>query len=245
MRNFFFGIFLLSLALIIILLKSDLFTIRQAEIETSNLGCADKDQIKNIAPIQGQNFFALDEKKLAKDLSEKFICIKDVNLLKTLPNKVKIEVRGRDPAVILASLDQPFSTPSADEKLAGYLADNDGVVFAKNTGDLTSPTVYHANLDISLGKKLEVLGQILKILDKIKILGIETPDNLINDDDFWVNPYTTPKIIFRLNDKIDIQLASLQLILDKAKIDSEKLEFIDLRFDKPVVQFAPYDHGQR
>ena len=48
-----------------------------------------------------------------------------------------------------------------------------------------------------------------------------------------------PKVFFRLDNEIDLQLASLQLILEKAKIDERILEFIDLRFDKPIVRFAP------
>lgn len=46
----------------------------------------------------------------------------------------------------------------------------------------------------------------------------------------------TYKIYFSLEKNIDFQLASLQLILNKAKIESDKVEYIDLRFERPVIK---------
>ncbi|MBI4038755.1 hypothetical protein HY384_02235 [Candidatus Daviesbacteria bacterium] len=72
-------------------------------------------------------------------------------------------------------------------------------------------------------------------------------DTLLRDDFFLINPYSNnPRIIFRLSNSLDVQLASLQLILGKAKIDGSRLEFIDLRFDKPVLKFTPKEsNGKR
>ncbi len=84
------------------------------------------------------------------------------------------------------------------------------------------------------------LNNALKILDKIKTFGVTTKKSWVSGEFFIINPdIMDPKIIFRLDSQIDIQLASLQLILTEAKIDLKELTFIDLRFDKPIVRFAP------
>jgi len=57
------------------------------------------------------------------------------------------------------------------------------------------------------------------------------------DQDFLV--LSPRKIAFSLKRDILKQLVSLQLILQKAKIDESMIETVDLRFDKPVVKFLP------
>lgn len=223
----------LILLLIFLIFRIGLFNIKKIEVEGDRLGCADNDQIKDSSKLLGQNFFTLDQKKLTKSLKEKFICIKDVNLSKTFPNKVGIKVSLRQPAAILATLKKwPIATPSAEDISETFVIDDEGVVFSKDSENLNVPKVFVANLNFP--------GiSFLQILDKIKTLGIDIKDTFIDDNFFAVNSETGPQIIFGLDDPVDVQLASLQLILDKAKIDSSVLEFVDLRYDKPVVRFAP------
>jgi len=45
------------------------------------------------------------------------------------------------------------------------------------------------------------------------------------------------KIYFNLEEDMAFQLASLQLILNQDKIEKDKVEYIDLRFDKPVISY--------
>ncbi|KKS13713.1 MAG: hypothetical protein UU67_C0020G0034, partial [Candidatus Daviesbacteria bacterium GW2011_GWB1_41_5] len=47
------------------------------------------------------------------------------------------------------------------------------------------------------------------------------------------------KVILSLQKDIPLQLASLQLITEKAKIDGRLIEVVDTRFNKPVVVYAP------
>ena len=86
----------------------------------------------------------------------------------------------------------------------------------------------------------------LQILRAVKKLGFDSLTTQILDNFFLIYPTSlSPKVIFRLDQRIDVQIASLQLILEKAKMYSESLEFIDLRFDKPIVKFAPKKNGER
>ena len=81
-----------------------------------------------------------------------------------------------------------------------------------------------------------MINNIIKIFDKTKSLGIEIKQAWLRENILVTE--TIPKMIFKL-DNVDSQLASLQLILSEAKIESKELEIIDLRFDKPVIKFAP------
>ncbi len=247
------GIILLVFAVLFFLIfRSGLFSIKVVDIEGSGLGCVDENQLKDSSGLLGQNFFILDQKKLKKALKDKFICVKDINLSRSLPGKVQIKFFGRQPAAVLAMLkNQPSSasslianvaTPSAESISGNLVVDSEGIIFSNEEEGLNVPKVFVSNFSLSLGQKIEsgLIVNVLKILDRTKTFSLVVKESWISGDFFIINSETPgPKIIFRLDEKVDIQLGSLQLILDKAKIDSSKPEFIDLRFDKPVVIFAP------
>lgn len=126
-----------------------------------------------------------------------------------------------------------------------------GWFFSKNIGSLDIPKLYLYNSKISLGQELGAsINNALKILSKTKTFGVDAEKSWVIDNFLITDTTSKSRVIFKLNDKVDIQIASLQLILAEAKInhrtiptepgiDSNKLEFIDLRFDKPIVRFAP------
>lgn len=234
---------MLFVAVVFLGLNLKLFTIKQIEVQKNNLGCVNEDQLKVSSGLLGKNFFSLDKEKLVESLKEQFICVKNIKISRLFPSGVKIEVSPREPAVILLALKNEatnsalldnIATPSADQIKDSFIADNEGVTFSKEISGLDIPKIYFSELEKYL------VQNSIKILDKIKTLGVKVRQSLIKDVFLVINPFDNePKIIFRLDKKIDIQIASLQLILTEAKINKEIIEFIDLRFDKPVVRFAP------
>src|SRR3989344_5333315 len=131
------------------------------------------------------------------------------------------------------------ASPAAQNPEGFFIVDEEGVVFAKDDiGGI--PNIYLYDPGVALGKRLNgIYSNLLVILGKVKTFGINVREGWITDSSFVIKEGDgTPRIIFALEDEIDIQIASLQLILDKAKIDSSKLEFIDLRFDKPIIRFV-------
>lgn len=242
------------LLFIFLLFRLHFFNIQKIEITGSDLSCAGQEKIVDSSQILGKNFFTVNTKELTASIIRKFICIKNVTLFKIFPNKIRIEVITRSPQVKLitlknfessssSSLLENVATPAAEQSLDTYLVDKDGVFFAKGSSGLDIPAVFIYNANISLGKKLEngTAENSLKILDKLNLFGLNVKSSLILDNFFII--YTSPKIIFRLDGDIDAQIASLQLILRKAKIDSSQVEFIDLRFDKPIIKIAPKKNG--
>lgn len=234
---------------VFIFFKSGFFTIKQLEVKTELTNCTDENNLKDKSGILGQNFFLINEKKIKEKLKNSFFCIKDINFSKILPDKIKMSAVGRSPYAKLISINnweassssliENTATPTAKEAGSIYLADSEGVVFSKDDITLTLPDVYIFNQDLSVGIKLQddYLKKTLKILEQLKNLGINGSQAYIFNNLFIVN--YSPRIVFRLDVDINLQIASLQLILQKAKIDESRLEFIDLRFDKPLIKFAP------
>ncbi len=234
---------------IFLIFRTNFFNIKQIDISMDKIRCTDEDKLKKLSALYGQNFFLINITNLTQNLKKNFYCISSVNLSKIFPNKVKLEVFGRTPAAILitlksaeasqSSLVEFIATPSAQQSIASYLVDKEGVIFSKNINGLNIPEIYSYNSNIFLGESLKdnLIIDSLKIIEKVKTFRVEIKETLISDKFFIIN--SEPKIIFSLQNNIDIQLASLQLILDKAKIDFSKLELVDLRFDKPIIKIAP------
>lgn len=241
---------------IYLLLDSRIFNINGLNIQLNNSNCTTENEIKNESQILGKKFFLLDKNKIEEKLKNKFSCIKFINLTKQIPNKVTIEVFGREPVAILSfyksnessnsALLENIASDSATatqelEILDQFLVDSEGVVFSKLKNTLNVPIIYFGSFDLSVGRIIgeTLLKNSLKISEKIKTYDIHPkiakmyPDNV-----FVIFPETEkPKLVFALERDIDIQLASLQLILTQAKIDEQDMEFVDLRFEKPVVKY--------
>lgn len=243
------GILLISVLVIFLLFKLGLFNIKKVDVETGDLTCVKDEQLIDPSAVIGKNFFFLDIEGLKGDIKQNFICVKNVVVSRLFPGKIKIKIDGRKPSGLLISLKdkeasvssflQNIATPSSHESLAAFLVDDEGVIFAEGSSNVNLPRIFIYNTSLALGQRLDgaIAEKSLKILDKAKIFGLNIQDSLILDNFFVV--LSPIKIIFRLDGEIDTQIASLQLILEKAKMDSVSLEFIDLRFDKPIVKFAP------
>lgn len=243
---------LLVTAGVIALLRSSIFAVSFVEVQIEKSSCSDPDQIKNSSGLLGQNIFLLNSAKLQNDLKNKFLCIRRVEVKRFFPNKLKLSVSVREPAATLVVLQDEEATESADilseasPSAENFVIDNEGVIYSSNTEQVIAPKVYVSSLNLTLGQKIneDLIGNLLRILERVKSSGVDIKEaKIYSKNVLLVND--TAKIIFRLDDKIDTQIASLQLILQKAKIDEDILEFIDLRFDKPIIRFAPKKNGQR
>ncbi len=215
--------------------------------------CTDVGQIKKTSNLIGQNIILIDSSKLNYEIKKKYVCVKDVNVGRNFPNEVRLNVAGRIPkgmlllsreAVATSSSLDSIATPSARQSgdLSSFVVDEEGVVFAKGdpTGSVDVSKIYYLSGNISIGQKLKIISDSLKILDKIKSFNLSFSESEILDGIFLIYPKDFgPRIVFNLEDNLDTKLASLQLILGQAKMDGKDLEFIDLRFDKPIVKFAP------
>lgn len=241
------------IGLIILLLKTNLLTVKKIEIDKP---CVEESLIKNTANLLEQNYFLIDSTKIIKNLKKRFLCIENIKISKSFPDKVKLEIIKREAASqfinqkekIASSSMQitEIATPSANYNDEILLVDKEGVVFAKSANYLNVPEIFLYGLKISLGDKLkDGMLNYLKILDKFKTFGVLIEKSWTDGKELVILTPEKSKIVFHLEENIDIQLASLQLILSEAKIDLKEVELIDLRFDKPVIKIAPKNNGKR
>lgn len=249
MKWVFVGLILLAIISTLFIIRSNIFTIQSMDVYLEKIGCVGHEEIKKSSNLLGQNFFLFNSAKVRENIKNNFLCVRDVETSRHFPNSVSIFVFGREPKVFLLVLKnreatqgatfENIATPSAEqlENADSFLVDREGVIFAKAYNLVDIPKIYYYGSDISLGQKSkDELAGSLKILEKVKSYGLDIITSHLSDEIFIMNP---PKIIFKMGQNIDAQLASLQLILNQAKIEEKELEFIDLRFDKPVVKLAP------
>lgn len=74
-----------------------------------------------------------------------------------------------------------------------------------------------------------------QIRNEFKTKNLEIKDSQINGEVFKVSLNNDQVIIFSLTKDLNIQLNSLQLIIDRSRIEGRNIKQIDLRFDKPII----------
>ncbi len=233
-------------------LKLNLLNIKSVDVRLDKVSCTDEGSVRNFSKLLGQSIIFIDTGKVEKSLKSKYLCIKSIDITRNFPSKVIILVFGRSPKVSLMVLGgdeatssaglEDIATPSAQisQTQQGFLVDNEGIIYAKVETSVDVPKIYYNDNNLALGQRPSGIPDILKILDKLTSFNINIASSEVLDGSFIIFPKEgRPKIIFKLNSDLDAKLASLQLILGQAKIDENQLEFIDLRFDKPIVKFAP------
>lgn len=216
-------------------------TIQKINI-SGNVSCIQDPNLLQTKKLLWQNFFLINTKEFETDIQNKYICVGKIKIKKQFPNNIQIEILERQPELTIINIDSEASESaiilnSLTASASFFLADNEGVLFSVSKRD-DLPKIYLKN-NAKLGQKIEkiLIQKILEVLSKIKIFGLTPVTSLLNPDNTYF-VYSNPKIYFDLKGNLDFQLASLQLILKTAKIDTD-IEFIDLRFDKPVVRLAP------
>lgn len=268
-RLFIFFLIIGLLSLIYIILGSDLFKVKALEINLEKVSCTDSLGIRNSTDLLGKRMFSVNT-NILPDLQRKYYCIKSVKVTKLLPNKLRLDISGREAVALIkilkpdeasasAKLDTdpmvatqtPIATNSSlldfsnlnSEK--AFVVDEDGVFFDSDKQsfgpdgpkNFNVPILYYYGENIKLGQKLQEgsVKNAVSILSKVKVFGIEIKDAKITGSDMITD--STPKLLFSLKADTDYELASLQLILEKAKMEDREIEFVDLRFSKPIVKY--------
>lgn len=228
-------------------------TFKKLVINIDRIDCVDKKQIENIVSISNKNFLTYSFETEKQILEKKIICMKSANFKKSFPDKLTVDIHIRKPSInFFTAIESSSSAQNIDDiinpatdsaKISpefsnSFVSDDEGVIFAKTAKD----EIYKVNLinrQLKIGDKIDVdiIKGILHIFTNLNSLGINAWENYLNSKDFYIKG-DSKIIVLNLNSKLNTQIASLQLILQKAKIDNENIEFIDLRFDKPVVKYG-------
>lgn len=251
--RFKFEQFLAILALLLtpflfFLFAQKLFSIKLVEIKLTKTECIDKEILKNSLDLYGKNLIFLDSNNIALSLKSKFICIKVVRVSKFLPNKIVINIEGRQAFAKLKSWRNTASdsaTISFEQVLlnstddSGYIIDEDGIIFAKDP-NVALMEIYIPDQILEIGQNIskDKVDNVKLFLKKLTGFGILV-NRLVMFNQRFLLYDSNPRIFINIEEDIELQLASLHLILSEAKINEESIEFIDLRYNKPIVKIAP------
>ncbi|MFH0937008.1 MAG: FtsQ-type POTRA domain-containing protein [Candidatus Daviesbacteria bacterium] len=253
----------LILVLVLVMLKSPLLSVNLVTIKINQASCINEESLRKELILEGRNILFLNEENLSKTIYAKYLCVKKLTLQRSFPNNIQVQVEGKIAFakliplenITFSNLKELEATPSSSsalvnwsfptiDKNTGFLVDKDGSIFAQNF-ESNLPTIFMAEPDLKLGKNLnkDDFNKVATIFEKIFSTDLNFNRTQLVSNYLMVE--TSPKLIFSLNHDIAHQLASLQLILEKAKIDERMISQVDLRFEKPVVVYTAKNNGKR
>ncbi len=240
-----FGLLIIIAATIYSLFFSEFLKIKNVDVSLDRVSCIKSEDLKNQLNLEDQNILFVKSTTVIKSIKEKNYCIKDINLQRNFPNTVLIRAFGRDPAAVLKVLENVSSDSARlkfeDQQASGSAVSSEATISAKelivdNQGIKFSSDTSHQNLPVIFIRKYdqESVKKAISIIEKTKIFNIPFTQASIFEQTLYLD--SKPRIIFSLKGDQQKQLASLQLILTKAKMDD--MDTIDLRFEKPIVKYS-------
>lgn len=212
------------LGLIFYLTKLNPFKISELKFLPDTISCASDTEIKKESQIFDKQLFLLQQNLIKEKLKKKFICIKDIDFSYKFPGKLELKITERNPALIINM---------------SFITDEEGFVFAEKQREISIPKVQILGFNIKKGATFpdDIIKKSVSIFNYLSKISLNVRDAKISEVRELII-ISDMRITFNLYDDIDSKLASLQLILNQAKIESKDLENIDLRFDKPVIKYV-------
>lgn len=203
---------------------SDFFKIKEIVIE----GDINESIKTEIDKFYGQNIFLFTVGAKDRELAEKQTSVERLNIIKGIPDMLKIEILTRNPRIKWKSQDKI------------YFIDNEGIIFnleeeKEKYEDL--PTVKdNRDLEVLLGTKVvtsdfvefveAIVGQINEKIDK-EIEKVKINDTTLHLEVQFKDSY---RVFFDTLGDMSRQIYLLEKIIEKH--DSEIKDYIDLRVEK-------------
>lgn len=238
-------------------ITSGIFAVKNLEVKADKVNCTSTTNLKNSSQILGKNIFFIDKSRIEKKLKERYICVKSIGISRILPDKIKVDIFVRVTAaqILVFPIDEASSSAILNDFLMKksasesaevspqpqkyFTVDYEGVIFSEDRVP-DKPKLFVWDDSLKVGQKInkEIISRSLEVIKKIEILTIKVTETKLYSNKYLLID-AEPKLIFDLSNNIKTQLASLQLILSRAKIEEKEMEFIDLRFENPIVKYAP------
>ncbi len=246
---------------VLLVVANSWLVIKKLNIEFANLWCDDQSSIERDLRFRGKNILKIDAKATQDLIKNKYKCVAGLRVEKNLPNGLNVSVVGRVPAAVLVieaskspmldlkDLELSASTQAAllnfdkpiDNSELKYFVDAGGFIFSDRLEGVEAPEFITSDISLKLYKNYDTrrLTNSLELVNQLKELGIEPALlRLAGSGDLLIKTADGKQLVFSLSREVEIQIASLQLILQKNKIESSEVKTIDLRFNKPVVIYS-------
>ena len=219
---------ILAVILFFIVFKGDFFIIKKLECRVDENWCR-PDEEKYFLSVLGQNIFTVKITEKLSSLGEEGAYLKDLRIERRLPDKVIVQLKKRS-AVAQAAHDYN----------SYYIFDETGTIFSQTEKDSSLPVVLlFTEFPLKKGIKSSDLEQIYQLIKYLRQYGIAVSDYILGSDYSLSIKTNDLEVLFSLDKDIKKQVASLQVILSRSKIEGKVLNRLDLRFEKPVAVFKP------
>ncbi|MBI2327203.1 FtsQ-type POTRA domain-containing protein [Candidatus Curtissbacteria bacterium] len=217
--------------LVIIILVSIFFSplLKIKEVVTNqSQQCIPNQNLLNDLNLGNQNILLIDQKTLEAQIKNQYSCVDKVSLKREFPAKIVLDITVKKPVVKIEA-----SNLSLTE---------DGQIVQNDNQNL--PTLYlPQNLKLQLGQKItdEIIVFALKLAMPLMKSDYNVQNiRIISNEDLAAYNQQGTIAIFSSKKSPDEQVDSLQQVLIVSKINSSKIAKIDLRFDKPVVEYKEF-----
>lgn len=208
---------------------SDYFLVKEIWYESS-LRFMESNEITG---LKGKNIFDVDLSKVERQLQLRYPQFAQLRVLRRFPNQILVVARERMPFVQaelegkIVTLDDKGVILAVNEPLESQLPYISGASALKKritTGMLVE------DLDIQLSLKIIKSCQMDRVLRMYHITKMDISN--LSQISFYI--LDNLKIIMD-QERFLYQLRMLNLVLSQAKIDSETVKYIDLRFKEPIL----------
>lgn len=210
-------------------LNSPFFIIRTLHCQVEASICSPVEE-QDFLYLLGKNILWLDSKAEAEGIIFLRPAYESVQLSRQLPQGILVTIIKR----------KPIGQASKDNNIF-YVFDQHGFVFGQGENNPSLPVVnVYPEFPLALNLPNEILRKIVdlvRFLDEYQLAfkQFEIPDNRT----VKIKTEDGQELIFGLQKSLKSQVASLQLILSRSKIEGKLIKSLDLRFDKPVAIFKP------
>jgi cell division septal protein FtsQ len=230
-----------------IFFKSDFFRVKKIICRWEGDSCPPEIWNELTFLTFGKNLIFLKKEEISKKFLKSHQVVKNLKIKKVLPNKLVFELERRKEVAVLGfelKLEDKETTSSGkpifETTKDFFLVDEEGVVVKKENNNLLPLILLSEELNLNIGQKVpkKEIVEAIKFLTNLrlnllepKVAKITSPYSL----SVWLED--GKEALFSLKKEIQVQVDSLQFILSRSKIEGRKIKKIDLRFDKPVVNY--------
>ncbi len=240
-------VFLTLIGLLFFWLRSDFWAVKRINCRLDDQDCPSDLWNKLAGFSLEKNLIFFPSQKLEKEIKESFPQTGDLKIKRRIFNTLSFELNTKK-AVAALAVELPFNSQATDSAktsqeflLSGlfYWLDKEGVILEKTEKNDDLPLILiKKDPDLEIGQAFRYGNNqsLMSLLTGLKMRLIESKViRLISPREIEVWLDNNLLVLFNLENDVDFQLDSLQLILSRAKIEGKTVKKIDLRFDKPVI----------
>ena len=218
--------------------KYEIYDISGAEIPPNILNDISKYIEENSV---GENFFLLSPSELNNQLVSNISYIKNVDVKKSLPNKLEIFVEIYQPELLSVLNGGQCYVLSTEGIMLERVCEGEtrdccmGYIETNKLYLLTSSSVDISKLENGK-EKLLVMESISKVTKVTKSLGYNIKSVTLSGDILELQTIDGKILRFSLGEDLDTQLERLVIVAGKIKSDKIKFKSLDVRFERPVIK---------